>query len=68
MKKIMTGLTVIVDTAEMLATYTQQLPVMVGFFDSVESPGGAPTPREHFLLVLLLRRVTAALHETERAH
>jgi len=54
MKKIMTGLTVIVDTAETLATYTQKPPVMLGFFDSVESPGGAPTPRMHFLLGLLL--------------
>ncbi|ELR13716.1 protein disulfide isomerase associated 4, putative, partial [Acanthamoeba castellanii str. Neff] len=37
MKKIMTGLTVIVDTAENLATYTQKPPVMVGFFDSIDS-------------------------------
>ena len=60
MKKIMTGLTVIVDTAEMLATYTQKPPVMVGFFDSVESQGGAPTPRGHCLLVLLLCPVAVA--------
>ncbi len=44
MKKIMVGLTIIVDTAEMLAAYTLELPVMVGFFDSYESPGGHPLP------------------------
>jgi hypothetical protein len=44
MKKIMTGLTVIVDTAENLATYTQKPPVMVGFFDSIDSQGGHRLP------------------------